>query len=59
MRAPATLRAEGGFGDATVDLPEGEWTDELTGHRVTVVPGTPPRVADLLADRPVALLVRA
>lgn len=58
VRAPAGLRSSGGFGDQTVDLPEGEWADELTGREVTVTAGAPPRVADLLHDLPVALLVR-
>jgi (1->4)-alpha-D-glucan 1-alpha-D-glucosylmutase len=58
VRAPAGLRSSGGFGDETVDLPAGQWVDELTGRRVTVATGAPPRAADLLQHLPVALLVR-
>jgi (1->4)-alpha-D-glucan 1-alpha-D-glucosylmutase len=36
-------------------LPDGEWTDRLTGHRFTGVI----RVADLYADLPVALLEKS
>ena len=49
----------GGWGEHTVALPEGTWTDALTGRSVRGgEPGTPTRIADLLADLPVALLVR-
>jgi (1->4)-alpha-D-glucan 1-alpha-D-glucosylmutase len=43
------------WGDTWIALPGGEWVDELTGreHR-----GASARVDDLLADFPVALLVR-
>lgn len=46
---------ETGWGDTTVTLPEGTWTDLLTGaeHFGTVA------VGDLLSDLPVALLERA
>jgi (1->4)-alpha-D-glucan 1-alpha-D-glucosylmutase len=53
-RLPATL-AERGWGDRTVTLPPGRWTDRLTGRAHDGAP----RVAHLLADLPVALLVRA
>jgi (1->4)-alpha-D-glucan 1-alpha-D-glucosylmutase len=53
-RAPHRLAAGGGWGDATVALPEGEWRDELTGRVLT---GGTVAVADVLADLPVALLV--
>jgi len=53
-RAPHRLAAGGGWGDATVTLPEGEWRDELTGRVLT---GGTVAVADVLADLPVALLV--
>jgi (1->4)-alpha-D-glucan 1-alpha-D-glucosylmutase len=42
-----------GWGDDEVDLPAGSWHNALTGR-----PVTSPRLADLLADFPVALLVR-
>ncbi len=44
----------GDVGAGTVDLPAGEWRDELTGR--TTAGGTTP-LADLLVDLPVALLV--
>ena len=34
-RAPHRLAAGGGWGDATVTLPEGQWRDELTGGSLT------------------------
>jgi (1->4)-alpha-D-glucan 1-alpha-D-glucosylmutase len=43
-----------GWGDDAVALPDGAWRNVLTGERVTGY-----RLADLLADFPVALLVRA
>ena len=48
-RLPVGLAARGGWGDTTLALPEGEWRDVISGA------GT--RLADLLADLPVALLV--
>ncbi len=48
-------RLAGGWGDTTVDLPEGTWTDVLGGGEVA---GGRRRVADLLAYFPVALLRR-
>ncbi|GAW50373.1 MULTISPECIES: malto-oligosyltrehalose synthase [unclassified Nocardioides] len=50
-RLPVGLAARG-WGDTTLDLPQGAWTDVLTGARTD---GT---LADLLATHPVALLVR-
>ncbi|GLW95774.1 malto-oligosyltrehalose synthase [Actinokineospora globicatena] len=41
-----------GWGDTVLDLPDGEWVDQLTGR------ATDGRLADTLADYPVALLVR-
>jgi (1->4)-alpha-D-glucan 1-alpha-D-glucosylmutase len=43
-----------GWGDTVVELPDGSWTDALTG---AVVTGTAP-AADLFAELPVALLER-
>lgn len=51
-RLPVGLAAAGGWGDTTLDLPEGRWHDLLTGL------DTDGRLADLLAAHPVALLVR-
>ena len=51
-RLPVGLAARGGWEDTALDLPEGRWLDVLSGLVVT------PRVADVLAVRPVALLVR-
>ena len=55
-RAAGMLTASGGFGDATVDVPQGRWLDVLSDREVTT-DGTGLPLADLLADRPVALLV--
>jgi (1->4)-alpha-D-glucan 1-alpha-D-glucosylmutase len=45
-----------GWGDTTVELPSGRWTDELGG--ATLDGGAAVRLAELLAGFPVALLVR-
>ena len=42
---------------ATVELPPGRWRDVLSDREVTTAGGGVP-LAELLADRPVALLVR-
>ncbi len=44
-----------GWGDTALTLPDGSWTDVLTG---AVVTGTVP-AADLFAELPVALLERS
>ena len=56
-RLSLSLKRFGGWAEHTVTLPESEagWTDELTGR---VVSGGPQRLAELLADLPVALLRR-
>jgi len=51
-RLPVGLALAGGWGDTTLDLPDGTWHDLLTGTR------TEGRLADLLAVHPVALLVK-
>ena len=51
-RLPAGLTARGGWGDTGLALPPGEWHDALTGTPAS------PRLAELLATLPVALLVR-
>jgi (1->4)-alpha-D-glucan 1-alpha-D-glucosylmutase len=50
----ALSTTEHGWGDDNVALPDGDWTNVLTGQRVTSN-----RLADLLSESPVALLVRA
>ena len=52
------LAASGGFGDATVALPEGEWRNLLSDSDSGVFAGEA-ALADLLVDLPVALLVRS
>jgi (1->4)-alpha-D-glucan 1-alpha-D-glucosylmutase len=56
-RLPVGLAARGGWADTVLALPGGadDWTDVITGQSV---PGSTPRLADLLAHYPVALLVR-
>ena len=55
-RAAGLLEAAGGFGDATVDVPAGQWRDVLSEASWRATAGVP--LVDLLTDRPVALLVR-
>jgi (1->4)-alpha-D-glucan 1-alpha-D-glucosylmutase len=54
-RWPALL-SRSGWGDATVDLPPGQWIDVLTGNQF-LVGDARLRCADLLSDLPVALLL--
>jgi (1->4)-alpha-D-glucan 1-alpha-D-glucosylmutase len=54
-RAPKRLEVAGGWGDATITLPEGLWRDELTG---ALHSGPENRCAEVLASYPVALLRR-
>ncbi|GAB2679233.1 malto-oligosyltrehalose synthase [Thalassiella azotivora] len=54
-RLPLTLHRLGGWQEHTVALPDGGWEDVLTGRRLD---GGTTRLADLLADLPVALLRR-
>lgn len=53
-RLPVGLGARGGWGDTTLSLPAGRWTDALGSWSGS---GTAP-LADLLSDLPVALLVK-
>ncbi|MCW2823375.1 MAG: treY [Aeromicrobium sp.] len=53
-RLPVGLAARGGWGETTLDLPEGQWSDVLGGS----VDGGSVQVAELLGRYPVALLVR-
>jgi (1->4)-alpha-D-glucan 1-alpha-D-glucosylmutase len=55
-RLAVSLASYGGWHEHTVSLPEGSWRDLLSGRSVE---GGPARLADLLADLPVALLIRA
>jgi (1->4)-alpha-D-glucan 1-alpha-D-glucosylmutase len=62
-RLPVGLAARGGWADTVLPLPAGAsdggaagWTDVLTG---TPVDGDAPRLEQLLARYPVALLVRS
>jgi (1->4)-alpha-D-glucan 1-alpha-D-glucosylmutase len=54
-RLAMALGRLGGWGGHTLVLPEGSWVDHLTGRSVV---GGSQRLADLLDDLPVALLVR-
>ena len=56
-RLPVGLAARGGWGDTVLALPDGaaDWHDVVTD---TAVDGAAPRLAELLARYPVALLVR-
>ncbi|WP_380175465.1 malto-oligosyltrehalose synthase [Kineococcus sp. DHX-1] len=56
-RLPVSLQRNGGWGEHTLTLPEGRWRNVLAGD--AVVEGGAVRIADLLSDLPVALLVRA
>lgn len=52
-RLPIGLAGRGGWGETTLPLPDGSWTDAFTGFAVS---GEVP-LADLLARYPVALLL--
>jgi (1->4)-alpha-D-glucan 1-alpha-D-glucosylmutase len=54
-RLPVGLARRGGWGDTTLPLPDGTWTDVLTGRRHT---GGEVSVEQLLQAGPVALLVQ-
>jgi len=51
------LATNGGFGDAAVSLPDGEWRNLLSDSASGTFSGDVP-LADVLSDLPVALLVR-
>lgn len=57
-RLQGTVERHGGWRDHTVVLPPGRWRDVLRTGAGAVHDGGPVRVADVLADLPVALLVR-
>ncbi len=52
-RLPIGLAARGGWGDTTIQLPDGRWREHLTGRDVD---GGDVRLAQLLDTLPVALL---
>jgi (1->4)-alpha-D-glucan 1-alpha-D-glucosylmutase len=52
-RLPHRLERSGGWAGTALDLPAGVWVDVLTGRPAV------PAVGELLADYPVALLVRS
>ena len=54
-RLPLGLAAKGGWGETTLELPSGEWRDEISGRIVSGSTGVP--LAELLGVLPVALLV--
>jgi (1->4)-alpha-D-glucan 1-alpha-D-glucosylmutase len=54
-RLPVALDRHGGWGEHTLALPEAAWRDVLTGREL---PGGSVRLADVLADLPVAFLAR-
>lgn len=56
-RLPVGLAARGGWGDTRVEVPAGTWTNRLAGPESADLSG-PVLLADLLADLPVALLIR-
>jgi (1->4)-alpha-D-glucan 1-alpha-D-glucosylmutase len=64
-RLPVGLAQKGGWGDTTLELPDGRWRDSLSGFETlagarssTTGDTTTVRLADLMTDLPVALLVK-
>ncbi|WP_238993383.1 malto-oligosyltrehalose synthase [Nocardioides caldifontis] len=57
-RLPVGLRRKGGWGDTTVPLPPGLWTELLTGRRFRADEHGRLALAELLTTYPAALLVR-
>jgi (1->4)-alpha-D-glucan 1-alpha-D-glucosylmutase len=52
-RLPVGLEAAGGWGETELSLPDGDWHDVITDRPAS------PKLADLLSELPVALLVRS
>jgi (1->4)-alpha-D-glucan 1-alpha-D-glucosylmutase len=52
-RLPVGLEAAGGWGETELSLPGGNWHDVITDRPAS------PKLADLLSELPVALLVRS
>jgi (1->4)-alpha-D-glucan 1-alpha-D-glucosylmutase len=58
-RLPLGLEAIGGWGDTVLRLPEGDWMDVVSRRSLrSLLNHRELRLADLLTDLPVALLVR-
>ncbi len=57
-RLPAGLAELGGWGDTLLTLPAGRWVDQLSGSGDGAGSTTTVALADLMADLPVALLVK-
>ncbi len=57
-RLPVGLAASGGWRDTVLALPEGRWRDQISGRPVATDERGNALLADVLADYPVALLVR-
>jgi malto-oligosyltrehalose synthase/malto-oligosyltrehalose trehalohydrolase len=57
-RLPVGLAAAGGWRGTWIRLPEGRWRDLVSGHRVLADEQGGVLLADVLAQYPVALLVR-
>lgn len=57
-RLPVGLASSGGWRDTLLALPEGRWRDEVSGRLVPTDETGRARLAEVLADYPVALLVR-
>ncbi|SHN48017.1 malto-oligosyltrehalose synthase [Cryptosporangium aurantiacum] len=58
-RLPVALERRGGWGDTVLELPDGEWTDALTGAVYSAGADGPVGVVDILSRYPVALLTRS
>jgi (1->4)-alpha-D-glucan 1-alpha-D-glucosylmutase len=57
-RLPIGLQTGAGWGDTTIALPSGRWTNVLTGHGFETLADARSSTAELLGDLPVALLVK-
>lgn len=57
-RLPLRLERQGGWGDTVLELPDGEWKDELTGEVYSAGADGPVGLIDVLSRYPVALLTR-
>jgi (1->4)-alpha-D-glucan 1-alpha-D-glucosylmutase len=56
-RLPVGLTPSG-WGDTTLELPEGQWTNVLTGRGFETLAGARSSTTEILGDLPVALLVK-
>ncbi|MFG1928378.1 malto-oligosyltrehalose synthase [Cryptosporangium sp. NPDC048952] len=57
-RLPIGLEQRGGWGDTVLELPDGDWKDELTGAEYSAGADGPVGLIDVLSRYPVALLIR-